>query len=464
MRKIKDLRKYQVTGYEYILEKPFCGLFLDMGLGKTATTLTAIHYLKRAYFEVEKVLVVAPKRVAETVWSDELAEWEHTRTLRMSRIIGDAKARRKALSVDADIYVVSRDNLQWLVEELGDSIPFDMLVIDELSSFKNPKAKRFKALRKLRPVIKRVVGLTGTPAANSLLDLWAPLYLLDRGERLGKYITGYRDKYFMPTKYVGNVPVKYALREGSEETIRNKISDICLSMKASDYLSLPPVIHNHIRLELEPKLQKEYRDFEREKILEVASKEDSITVAHAGALANKLLQFSNGAVYDEEHVAHEVHNLKIDALRDILEEACGQSVLVAWTFQSDRDRIMAALADYSPRELKNEEDIKAWNNGEVQLMLVHPASAGHGLNLQKGGHIIVWFGLTWSLELYQQFNARLARQGQTCSVIVHHILVKGTYDENVLKALTYKDENQEALLEGLRERIKEAKKNLEVQK
>lgn len=464
MRSIKDLRKYQITGFEYILEKPNCGLFLDMGLGKTATTLTAIYYLKRAYFEIDKVLVVAPKRVAETVWSDELKEWEHTQSLRIVRVIGDPTKRRKALSEEADIYVISRDNLQWLVEEIGDKVSFDMLVIDELSSFKNPKTKRFKALRKLRPLLKRVVGLTGTPAANSLLDLWAPMYLIDRGERLGKYITGYRDRYFIPTRYIGNIPVKYSLKAGAEEEIRTKISDICLSMKATDYLSLPPVIYNHIRIEMDSTLKRKYKEFEREKMLDVAGKDDVITVAHAGALANKLLQFGNGAVYDEEHKAHEVHDLKIEALKEIMEEACGQPVLLAWTFQSDRDRIMEAMAEYSPRELKTEEDIRDWNAGEIQLMLAHPASAGHGLNLQKGGHIIVWFGLTWSLELYQQFNARLARQGQTFSVIIHHIMLSGTYDENVLNALTFKDAGQESLLEGLRARIEEVKKNLQYQK
>lgn len=460
-----DLHDYQIFGYKHIINTPYCGLFLDMGLGKTVTTLTAINTLIYEDLEIKNALIVAPKRVVETVWSDECEKWGHLKHLKVVKIVGAEPKRIEALKKEADIYVVSRDNIAWLCAFYGGILPFDMLVIDELSSFKSYKSLRFKALKLARPSIKRVVGLTGTPAPNGYIDLWAQLYLIDRGERLEKTITKYRERYFREGRRNGAVVYDYKLLNDAEEQINQRISDICISMKSNDYLDMPELIMNRVSVTLPPAIKKMYDDFEKDKVLDLIKPEaeDSkeINVINAAALANKLLQFANGAIYDEDHTTHEIHKEKIDALKDIIEDANGKSILVAWSFQHDRDRLMEALKVYKPRELKNEKDIRDWNEGKVQVMLAHPASAGHGLNLQAGGNIIVWFGLTWSLELYQQFNGRLYRQGQKSrTVIIHHIITEGTHDEDVIKAIEAKDEKQESLLSSIKAKINKYKKLL----
>lgn len=460
-----DLHDYQIFGYKHIINTPYCSLFLDMGLGKTVTTLTAINTLIYEDLEIKNVLIVAPKRVVETVWSDECEKWDHLKHLKVVKIVGTEPKRIEALKKEADIYVVSRDNIAWLCAFYGGILPFDMLVIDELSSFKSYKSLRFKALKLARPSIKRVVGLTGTPAPNGYIDLWAQLYLIDRGERLEKTITKYRERYFREGRRNGAVVYDYKLLNDAEEQINQRISDICISMKSNDYLDMPELIMNRVSVTLPPTIKKMYDDFEKDKVLDLIKPEaeDSkeINVINAAALANKLLQFANGAIYDEDHTAHEIHKEKIDALKDIIEDANGKSILVAWSFQHDRDRLMEALKAYKPRELKSEKDIRDWNEGKVQVMLAHPASAGHGLNLQAGGNIIVWFGLTWSLELYQQFNGRLYRQGQKSrTVIIHHIITEGTHDEDVIKAIEAKDEKQESLLSSIKAKINKYKKLL----
>lgn len=451
MLKRSDLHGYQEAGVRHIIEHPYSGLFLDMGLGKTATTLTAIDALIYDYCEVSSVLVVAPKRVAETVWEEEARKWTHLSHMSFSKIIGTPEQRIKALRTRADVYVVSRDNVMWLCAQ---GARYDMIVADELSSFKSHKSQRFKALRGLRTYAKRFVGLTGTPAPNGLIDLWPQIYLMDRGTRLGKTITAYRNTYFRPAKTNGHIVYSYALREGAEHVIKERIKDICVSMTAKEYLDMPLRTDNYVTLRMPPALQKRYRDFERDKVLELSG--DEISAANAAALSNKLLQFANGAVYDEcgsARKAVRIHDLKTDALREIIDGANGQSVLVAWAYQSDRDRIKEILAEYEPRELKSAEDISDWNAGKIRLLLAHPASAGHGLNLQQGGHIIVWYGQTWSLELYQQFNARLYRQGQCETVIIHHLVVEGTEDEEVIKALRKKDKSQNALIESVKAKM-----------
>lgn len=457
-----NLHSYQLFGYHHILNTPYCGLFLDMGLGKTVTTLTAINSLIYEELEINKVLVIAPKRVAETVWSDECEKWDHLKHLRVSKIIGNEAKRINALKADADIYIISRDNIAWLCALYGGlTLPFDMLVIDELSSFKSHKSIRFKALKAVRPSIKRVVGLTGTPAPNGYIDLWAQMYLIDRGERLERTITKYRERYFREGQRNGMVVYNYSLLENSEALINKKISDICISMKSTDYLDMPERLDNYIYVKLPENILKQYREFEKEKVLGLISEEGEateISVLNAAALSNKLLQFANGAVYDEDRKVHEVHDAKIEALKELIEDANGKSVLIAWSFQHDRDRLMKALKAYKPRELKKEQDIRDWNDGKVQVMLAHPASAGHGLNLQAGGNIIVWFGLTWSLELYQQFNGRLFRQGQQSgTVIIHHIAVKDTHDMDVIQAIKNKDEKQESLLKSIKAKINKYK-------
>lgn len=445
------LHDYQLTCVNHILRNPFCGVFLDMGLGKTITTLTAI---VRLYFllDIHKVLIIAPKRVVESVWQEEAENWAHTKWLKFSKIIGTEKQRIEALNEEANIYLISRDNIVWLCEYLNYKLPYDMIVIDELSSFKSYKSKRFKALRKVRPFIKRFVGLTGTPAPNGLIDIWPQIYLMDMGIRLFKNISTYRLKYFRPDKVNGYVIYKYKLLPGADTEIYNKIGDICISMKATDYLKMPDIQFNFIKLTMPGSLKAKYTAFEKEKIYEL-NKTEEISVLNAAALSNKLLQFANGAIYDDDKKVHEIHELKLEALKEIIEDANGKSVLVAWSYQFDRDRIMDYLKEYKPRELKTTEDIKDWNNGNIQVMLAHPASAGHGLNLQAGGNIIVWYGLTWSLELYQQFNARLYRQGQKKGIIVHHLIIQGTHDEDVIRAIKSKDRQQESLMASIKARI-----------
>ena len=470
----RNLHGYQRATVEFIITHPYCGVFLDLGLGKTVSTLTAINYLMFDYLEINSVLVIAPKRVAESVWQEEAEKWDHLKHLRFSKIIGTQKQRIYAITeTKADIYIISRDNIAWLCAMYGGGkLPFDMVVVDELSSFKSYKSERFKALRGARPYLKRLVGLTGTPAPNGLIDLWPQIYLMDRGERLEKTISRYRERYFRPGQTNGHVVYSYNLMDDSEKFIHKKIEDICISMKADDYLEMPFRTDNYIKLRMPDDLKKQYDDFEKNKVLDLIKPEQEylegvdkwvdkpveVNVVNAAALSNKLLQFANGAIYDEDKNVFPIHDIKLDALKEIIEDANGQSVLVAWTYQFDRDRILEHLKSYKPRELKTNRDIEDWNAGKIQVMLAHPASAGHGLNLQAGGNIIVWFGQTWSLELYQQFNARLYRQGQQKGVIVHHLIMKGTHDEDVIQALKAKDRKQNALMDSIKAKIDKYKK------
>lgn len=442
---------YQEEAIRRIIEQPATGLFLDMGMGKTVITLTAIEKLMYDYFEVNKALVIAPKRVAETTWPDEVKAWDHLRNLRVSVVLGSEEKRLKALQQEADIYVINRENVVWLVETLGRRWPFDMVVIDELSSFKSPKAKRFRALRRVRPKIKRIVGLTGTPAPNGLIDLWPQIYLLDQGERLGRTVTGYRARYFEPEKMDSSrqIVYKWRLKPGAEKAIYRKLEDICVSMRAEDWLTLPERIDRIIPVKLPDAAYSKYQELERQMLLTYA---DGDVVASTGAtLAGKLLQMANGAVYDENKGVKEIHTAKLEALEDVLEAANGKPVLVFYTYQHDLDRILARFPQ--ARLLDTEQDIRDWNNGTIELMLAHPAAAGHGLNLQAGGHIIAWFGLPWSLELYQQANARLYRQGQTNRVVIHHLVAQGTIDEDVMAALRDKEHDQNALLKAVKWRM-----------
>lgn len=462
MLKKSDLHNYQLACVEHIIEHPYCGLFLDLGLGKTVTTLTAIEALIFDYCEVDSVLIIAPKRVAESVWQEEAEKWEHLRHLTFSKIIGTQKQRQEAIRAQANIYIISRDNIAWLCALYGGGkLPFDMVVIDELSSFKSYKSERFKAMRGARLYLKRLVGLTGTPAPNGLIDLWPQIYLMDRGDRLEKTITRYREKYFRPGRTNGNVVFSYDLMEDSEYIIHKKIEDICISMKSEDYLEMPVRTDNYIKLRMPDSIKKKYEDFEKEKVIDLLNnqgEENAINVVNAAALSNKLLQFANGAIYDENRNVYKVHDIKLEALKEMIEDANGQPVLVAWTFQFDRDRIIKYLKAYNPRELKTPKDIEDWNASKIQVMLAHPASAGHGLNLQAGGHIIIWFGTTWSLELYQQFNGRLYRQGQKEHVIINHLILQGTHDEDVIRALKAKDQKQNSLLNSIKARIDKYKK------
>lgn len=456
MLKRSQLHNYQETAVSHIIKHTHSALFLEMGLGKTVSTLTAIKMLIWDYVEISTVLVIAPKTVAENVWDAEIDKWEHLKNLRISKVIGSERHRRIALQQEADIYIISRDNVSWLCGLYGGSmLPFDMLVIDELSSFKNSQSKRFKALKLAQPSFYRVVGLTGTPAPNSLIDLWSQLYLLDRGERLGKFISHYRQTYFNPGNRNGAIIYSYRLKKQAQEAIYKKIGDICMSMKAKDYLDLPDRIDKVIRLSMPKEVEKEYFEFERQSVLELIDYDGEafITAANAAALTNKLLQYANGAVYDEMKNYHEVHKLKIDAIKDLIEEANGRPVLIAWTYRSDMYRLKEALKKYKPRELKTDKDIKEWNAGKIQVMMLHPASGGHGLNLQYGGNIIVWFGQTWSLELEQQLNARLHRQGQQNIVTINKLVLKGSIDEDVIKAQERKKDGQEALMQAVKARI-----------
>lgn len=407
--------------------------------------------------EVNKVLVIAPLRVAEDTWSTEVEKWDHLKHLRISKILGNPKSRLAALKKNADIYMTNRENVEWLVKECFNDWTFDMVVIDELSSFKSSKAIRFRALKKVRPYFKRIVGLTGTPAPNSLIDLWPQVYLLDGGKRLGKTITGYREQYFRPGERNQFIVYKWNLKEGAEDQIHNKISDICISMMAKDYLDIPERIDNEILVSLTDEAVKKYKQLEKDLVLELG--ENDITAANAAVLTNKLLQMSNGAIYSEDKTVIEIHEEKLKALLDIIEAANGKPVLIFYSFKHDFDRIVCFLKSKKLKavELKDSSDIKKWNSGEIPILLVHPASAGHGLNLQYGGNIIVWFGLTWSLELYQQANARLHRQGQKKNVIIHHLVAKGTVDEDVMKALGSKEVNQNMLLEAVKARIEKYK-------
>lgn len=450
---------YQEHCINKIVEIPKLGLFLDMGLGKTVTTLTAVKELKYNRFQVRKVLVIAPKKVAEGTWSKEKDKWEHTKMLRVSLILGSQAKRIRALNTPADIYIINRENVVWLVDYYRNDWPFDMVVVDESSSFKSHKAKRFKALASAGPHIERMVELTGTPSPNGLEDLWAQIFLLDQGERLGKRYTQFRERYFDPGNRGNNIVYNYEAKPGSEESILEKISDICISMKAEDYLQLPDVTYHEIPVEMDAKSQKAYVELERKMVLELPEDEEDISVTSAAALSNKLLQLANGAVYDEDHEVHEVHNCKLEAFTELIESLQGKPVLVFYNFQHDKSRILEVLkkSTLRVRELKTTQDEDDWNSRQIDILLAHPASAAYGLNLQEGGNHVIWFGLTWNYELYTQANKRLHRQGQTEKVIIHHLICSGTRDEDVMQALGKKDDVQNWVMESLKARIRKIK-------
>ena len=447
--------EYQSFATNYIEEHPISALLIDMGLGKTVITLTALFDLLFDSFQAHKVLVVAPLRVGLISWPDELKKWDHLHFLKSSVVIGTEMERLRALKAEADIYIINRENLEWLVYKSGHTFDFDTVVIDELSSFKNGKSKRHKALMQIRPYVKRIIGLTGTPAGNGLMDLWAEFKCLDYGARLGRFITHYREEYFLPDKRNGMVVFSYKPQVGAEARIYSKISDITISMKAIDHLKMPDLIEVTRPVELSDKEYRVYEELEEEMVMEFKDKE--ITSANAAVLTNKLLQIANGAIYDDKGEIVDIHERKLDELEDIIEAATGKPLLVAYWFKHDLERIIKRLDALGVKYavLDKPDKIRRWNAKELEVGLIHPASAGHGLNLQSGGNTIVWYGLTWSLELYQQTVARLYRQGQTSSsVVVMHIVSKGTMDEIVLKALKHKDKTQTALIEAVKAKIK----------
>ena len=438
---------HQRAGIDWIIDRPACALLWGMGTGKTVTTLTAIDRLLFDQLEDGPVLVIAPKRVAEDTWSKETAKWEHLQHLRVVKIMGTAKQRMAALKDVADIYVVNRENVVWLVETLGNHWPFPIVVLDELSSFKSNQAKRWKALRRVRGRIRRIIGLTGTPRPNGLEDLWPEIYLLDQGQRLGKTLSAFRAKYLIPEKMHGHIVYSYRPREGAEAEVYDRLSNLCMSIRKEDVLQLPGQIYEDIVLTPSPALLKQYKQFERDKVLECMDEDGEIVAGTAAALTNKLLQFANGAVYDLDGQVHHLHDIKLDALEELVEEAGGDPVLVLYAYKHDADRIRQRI---KCRSLDTSADIDAWNRGEIPVALAHPASIGHGLNLQEGGHITIWYGMTWSLELYQQANERLNRPGQTQVCRVYHLVMQGTHDERVLKALQNKEKGQAAAIEALR--------------
>ncbi|WP_270440288.1 DEAD/DEAH box helicase [Acidaminococcus provencensis] len=435
---------YQKYAIEYIKSHPVTALFLDMGLGKTVTTLTAIRDLMYDTFEVGHVLVVAPLRVARDTWPEEIRKWDHLKELTCSVVVGNMIERRRALQKEADIYIVNRENLAWLYENC--CLDFDMVVLDELSSFKNAQSKRFKAMKAMRPKVRRIVGLTGTPSGNGLMDLWAEFRLLDMGERLGKYISQYRNLYFTPDKRNGMVVYSYKPLPGAEEAIYHQIADITVSMKANDYLKMPELVSVTKEVTLSEKEKQRYDELKKSLVLDLPDGE--VTAANAASLTMKLSQMANGAIYTDDKNVVNIHDRKLDALEDLVESANGRPILVAYWFKHDKDRIQKRM---QARELKEPQDFADWNAGRIPVALIHPASAGHGLNLQHGGSILIWFGLTWSLELYQQTNARLWRQGQKSrTVIIQHIVAKGTIDERILKVLEHKDGTQAALIDAVK--------------
>ncbi len=449
---------YQAYCIDRIISDGSLALFLDMGLGKTAITLTAIRELKYNRFAVRKVLIIAPKKVAEGTWRKERDKWEHTAPIRLSHVLGNKTKRIKALHTPADVYIVNRENVQWLVDYYQNAWPFDMVVIDESSSFKSHKAKRFKALKSIRPHINRIVLLTGTPSPNGLGDLWSQVYLLDGGERLGKNYHGFRGRYMEPDKRSREMVYSYKPRTGAEVAIKSKIADICVSMKADDYLDLPDIVYQEVPVMLDDKAQKKYSELERQMLIEV-DPETVVDVASAAALSNKLLQLGNGAIYDEDRSIHCIHDCKLEALDELLESLTGKPVIVFYNYKHDLMRIEERLSGskLSVRRLVTTEDEDAWNRGEIDVLLAHPASTAYGLNLQDGGNHVIWFGLNWNLEQYQQANKRLHRQGQTEKVFIHHLVAQGTRDEDVMKALEVKGDIQDALLKSLKARIERAK-------
>lgn len=441
--------EYQRYAVEYIKSHPVAAVLLSMGLGKTSISLTAINDLLFDSFEIHKVLIIAPLRVASVTWSAEIEKWEHLKILKYSVAVGTEAERLTALNAQADIYIINRENVQWLIEKSGIPFDFDMLVVDELSSFKNHQSKRFKALMKVRPKVKRAVGLTGTPSSNGLMDLFAEFKLLDMGVRLGRFIGQYRNAYFSPDKRNGQIIYSYKPLPDAEQQIYEKISDITISMKSTDHLKMPELISTQYEVELSEKEKKKYEELKKDLILQLPDGE--ITAANAASLTGKLSQMANGAVYADDESVLEIHQRKLDALEDIIESANGKPVLVAYWFRHDLERIKKRFA---VREIKTSRDIADWNNGSIPVAVIHPASAGHGLNLQSGGSALVWFGITWSLELYQQTVARLWRQGQTANtVVIHHIVTMGTIDEHIMQALERKDASQAALIEAVKAEI-----------
>ena len=443
---------YQTYATNFILEHPEAAVFLDMGLGKSVITLTAIRELCLNRFEVGKVLVIAPLRVARDTWSTEIHKWDHLKGLTYSIVIGTVDERKSALKKKAHIYLINRENVSWLIEESGFPFDFDMVVIDELSSFKSYQAKRFRSLLKVRPKIKRIVGLTGTPSSNGLMDLWAEFRVLDLGKRLGRFITHYRNTYFQPDKRNGMVIYSYKPLPGAEDAIYEQISDMTISMKAVDHLNMPECVFNEVSVSLSKEERSKYDTLRDDLILSIG--ESEIDAANAASLSNKLSQMANGAVYGSDQSVIKIHDHKLDALEDLIESANGKPVLVAYWFKHDLERIKAR---FKVREIKTSKDITDWNDGKIPVAVIHPASAGHGLNLQAGGSTLIWFGLTWSLELYQQTNARLWRQGQkSATVVIHHIVTEDTIDELILKALHKKEKSQNALIDAVRVTLKGA--------
>lgn len=456
----ENLHHYQEFAVQHILENPACGVFLDMGLGKTVSTLTALDELMHDRLEVNRVLITAPKRVAEHTWHSEIEKWAHLKHLRISRVLGSEKNRIQALKEKADIYIINRENIAWLVGFFGGAFPFDCLVLDELSSFKNPNSQRFKALRQVRPKVNRVIGLTGTPAPNGVEDLWGQVYLLDRGERLGKTVTGFRERYLVKENPYAQFS-KRVVRKGDEgqgddyyeKRILSKISDICISMKARDYLDMPARVDRIKEVFLPPDIMVKYYEFEKSLVLAIENTEDSIFALSAAALTTKLRQFANGAIYDDQKNWHEIHKAKLEALEEDLEEANGKPVMVFYQYQHDLERILRYFKSHNPVLLKGGKEIDRWNAGEIQMLVAHAASAGHGLNLQYGGHLMFWYGVDFNLELYDQGCARLDRQGQKNVVINTRIIAKGTIDEDVLHALEDKTDLQEAVMAAVKARI-----------
>lgn len=449
-----DYQKYSI---EFVKTHPVAALLLSMGLGKTSTTLTALDDLLFDSFEIHKVLVIAPLRVTK-VWLDEVKKWNHLNYLRCSLVVGTEQERKRALWANADIYIINRENVQWLIDESGIPFDFDTLVVDELSSFKNFKTKRFKSLMKVRPMVKMVIGLTGTPTSNGLMDLWSEFKLLDQGKRLGRFITNYRDQYFRPDKRNGQVIFSYKPLPFAEDAIYDKISDITISMKANDYLNMPELISNHVEVEMSEKEMKVYKELKDELVITLG--DEDVTASNAASLSNKLTQMANGAIYLDNHESAIIHDRKLDALEDLIEAQCGKPVLVAYWFKHDLERIENRLEELKInfKEIRTDASIEDWNKGNIEVGLIHPASAGHGLNLQEGGSTLIWFGLTWSLELYEQTNARLYRQGQKdrC-VVIEHIVTKGTIDEQIIKTLEEKDKSQSRLIDAVKANLRKSK-------
>lgn len=446
--------QYQQYCMNRIVQDPAVGLFLDMGLGKTIITLSAINELKYGRFQVKKVLIIAPKKVAEATWQREAAKWDNVSHLRISAVLGSTSKRIRALHTPADVYIINRENVVWLVDYYKNDWPFDMVVADEMSSFKNHRAKRFKALAAIRSHITRLVGLTGTPSPNGLSDLWSQVYLLDQGERLGKYFTHFRERYFEPGRRCREVVYSYDPKEGAEKAIMDAISDICVSMKSEDYLELPEIVYHDVPVALSTKAQRDYNELEKKMVLDLGDNH-ILDVTSAAALSNKLQQLANGAVYTDSGAWQEIHHDKVEAFMELIEQLNGKHAIVFYNFRHDLDRLIAALqkTNLRVRQLQTSVDELDWNAGKVDVLLAHPASTAYGLNLQDGGNHAIWFGLNWSLELYQQANKRLHRQGQKNRVIVHQLICEGTRDEDLASALLMKDAAQQYVMDSLKARV-----------